>query len=477
MPTIVERLAEFSTAASYASLPSVVAQETKRLLLDSIGCALAATNEPKGRIGIATAALMGSGEATILGIGTRSSIFGAAFANGELINALDYDAILPPGHVSPYVIPGALAVAETNGATGADLLTALAIAHEISNRVGKAMDYLRDIKDDGMDTPKVYGYASTVFGATAAIMRVKRLSGGLIANGLGIAGCISPINSHMAWVRHTPSTTIKYTVAGVMAQSALTAAALAEFGHRGDIQVLDDAEYGFRAMINSKRWEPAAITAELGSRWGYVSESSFKPYPHCRVLHSVFDVLIGLLDAHDIQPREIENIKVFGEAFVELPIWLNNRIEHVQDAQFSLKHGIALAAQRVPPGKAWQDPSLVHSPEVLNLMERVTHHAHPDYVRLLKENRASRPARVEVTARGQTFTGESRYPKGSPSPDPASYMTDDELIAKFLHNAEGVLSDMAAEEVVATILSLENASNISRLMGLLTPGAPLRKVS
>ena len=477
MPTIVERLAEFSTAASYASLPSVVAQETKRLLLDSIGCALAATNEPKGTIGIATAALMGSGEATILGIGTRSSIFGAAFANGELINALDYDAILPPGHVSPYVIPGALAVAETNGATGADLITALAIAHEISNRVGKAMDYLRDIKDDGMDTPKVYGYASTVFGATAAIMRVKRLSAGLIANGLGIAGCISPINSHMAWVRHTPSTTIKYTVAGVMAQSALTAAAMAEFGHRGDIQVLDDAEYGFRAMINTKRWEPEAITAELGSRWGYVSENSFKPYPHCRVLHSVFDVLIALLETHDIQPREIENIKVFGEAFVELPIWLNNRIEHVQDAQFSLKHGIAMAAQRVPPGKAWQDPSLVNSPEVLSLMERVTHHAHPDYVRLLKENRASRPARVEVTARGQTFTGESRYPKGSPSPDPASYMTDDELIAKFLHNAEGVLSDKAAEEVVATIMSLENASNISRLMGLLTPGAPLRKVS
>ena len=299
----------------------------------------------------------------------------------------------------------------------------------------------------------------------------------MIANGLGIAGCISPINSHMAWVRHTPSTTIKYTVAGVMAQSALTAAALGEFGHRGDIQVLDDADYGFRAMINTKRWEPAAITAELGSKWLFVSENSFKPYPHCRVLHSVFDVLIGLLETHDIQPREIENIKVFGEAFVELPIWLNNRIEHVQDAQFSLKHGIALAAQRVPPGKAWQDPSLVHSPEVMNLMERVTHHAHPDYVRLLKENRASRPARVEVTARGQTFIGESRYPKGSPSPDPASYMTDDELIAKFLHNAESVLSVQAAQEIVATIMSLESASNIARLMGLLTPGAPLRKVS
>jgi len=69
------------------------------------------------------------------------SIFGAAFANGELINALDFDAILPPGHVSPYVIPGALAIAESTGAPGTDLITALALSHEMSYRIGKAMDY------------------------------------------------------------------------------------------------------------------------------------------------------------------------------------------------------------------------------------------------------------------------------------------------------------------------------------------------
>ena len=40
--------------------------------------------------------------------------------------------------------------------------------------------------------------ASTIFGATAAIMRVKRLDAGLTAHALGIAGSISPVNSHMA---------------------------------------------------------------------------------------------------------------------------------------------------------------------------------------------------------------------------------------------------------------------------------------
>ena len=143
----------------------------------SIGCALAAIGEPKGRIGIEIARQMGSGkEATILGLGSCSSIFGAAFANGELINALDFDAILPPGHVSPYVIPGAMAVAEVRGASGADFVAAMAVAHEMSNRLGKAMDYLRDIKDGKMNTPKVYGYATTLFGATAAVMRMMSAS-------------------------------------------------------------------------------------------------------------------------------------------------------------------------------------------------------------------------------------------------------------------------------------------------------------
>lgn len=467
MTTIIEQLGEFSAGCSYESLPPEVAEESKRILLDSIGCAVAALNEPKGTIAIEIARQMGeSSDATILGTGTTGSVFGAAFANAELINALDFDSVLPPGHVSPYVIPGAMAVAEAGRLPGADLVIANAVAHEMSNRIGKAMDYLRDMRDGKMDTPKVYGYASTIFGATAAIMRVKGLDASLTAHALGIAGSISPVNSHMAWVRHAPSTTIKYTAGGIMAQAALTAAMMGELGHRGDFLMLDDAEFGYPAMIGTRRWEPAPITDGLGEVWRFVPESSIKPYPHCRVLHSVFDVLTSLLETNDIKPAEIERIRVCGEAFVELPIWQNNRIEHVQDAQFSIKHGIALAAQRVKPGRAWQDPALVNDPGVLALMDKVTHEAHPDYMALLREHPASRPARVEVAARGRTFTGESRYPKGSPSPDPSSYMTTDELVAKFRHNADGILPDAVADEAVETILNLEKAPDMSKVMAL-----------
>jgi len=474
--TIIERLAEFTANCTYKSLPDKVSNETKRILIDSIGCGLAATDEPKGKIGIDIGYMMGgdTGAATILGTGQKTSIFGAAFANGELINALDFDAILPPGHVSPYVIPAAMALAEAHETSGADLVTAVAVAHEMSNRIGKAMDYLRETKNGVVSTPKVLGYSCTIFGATAAALKVKGVGSDVIAHALGIAGCITPVNSHMAWVNHAPSTTVKYTVAGVLVQNALTAAAMGELGHRGDIQVLDDPEYGYAAMIGTSRWEPKNITDKLGNNWGFVAQNSFKPYPHCRVLHSIFDAMIEVLDKNNITHDEIENIRAFGEGFVERPIWLNQRIEHVQDGQFSITHGLALAAHRVRPGKAWQNPELVFKPSVINLMKRVTHEAHPDYVKLINDNSASRPARIEIHARGRIFVGERRYPKGSPSPDPSSYMTTDELCNKFRHNAEDVLSQTATEDILDALLNLERVDNFSSVMRIFNEGNTTR---
>jgi 2-methylcitrate dehydratase PrpD len=467
--TIVEELADFTQRSDYATLPAEVVEECKRLLLDSIGCALAATEEPKGRIGIEYGRLIGGsgGDATIIGTGDRVSIFGAAFANGELINALDFDSVLPPGHVSPYVLPGALAVAESAGASGKDLIAAVAVAHEMSYRMGKAMDYVRDVKDGKSSPPPVVGYSSTVFGATAAIARLKGLAQDVVASALGIAGATGPVNAHRAWTMHNPSSTIKYLMAGGLAQSAMTAAHMAELGHRGDLQLLDDAEFGYRRFIGTGRWEPEAITTQLGTEWRFPRDVSYKPYPHCRVMHAQFDALIEILEQNNIRPEEIEGIQAWGEGWVEQPIWLNRNIEHVHDAQFSMAHGLAVAAHRVPPGKAWQDPDFVFSRSVLDLMDKTTTAVHPDYAAKISADAASRPSRIEVTARGTSFVAERSYPKGSPSPDPSTFMTTDELVAKFRHNAEGIVADDQVDGLVEAILDLETVSDVGTIMSRL----------
>ena len=123
MSSLTQELAKFAAEIKFEDLPQTVVHEAKRVLLDSIGCALAGIAVDKGKIPVELARRSGgSPESSIIGVGGKVSCSNAAFANGELINALDYDTILvPPGHVTPYVIPAPLAVAESVGASGSFL--------------------------------------------------------------------------------------------------------------------------------------------------------------------------------------------------------------------------------------------------------------------------------------------------------------------------------------------------------------------
>jgi 2-methylcitrate dehydratase PrpD len=469
METIIEQLAGFSAGTRFEDLPTPVVEEVKRLVLDSIGCAFAAVEHPKGRIGIDYGRMVaGQGNAAIIGTPHRASVLGAAIANGELINALDMDAVVPPGHVTPYVLPGALAIGETSDASGRDLIRAVAVAHEMSWRFGKAMDYLRDMKDGQLDTPKVFGFSSTVFGATAAIGMLQRQSAETLADSLSIAGYISPVQSMMAFFHHAPSTTIKYTMAAALVQAAMMAAHMGLLRHRGDVQLLDDAEHGYARFIGTKRWEPARITDGLGKRWGFIDEQIYKLYPHCRILHGPLDCLIDIVEQHDIRPEEIDSIDLLVEGFVEKPTWLTQDIQHVHDGQFSIAHGMAIGAHRLKPGRDWQDPKHVFSPSVLALMKKVRHRVHPDYEKALASHASARPSRVEVRARGQTFVAETLYPKGSPSPDPGNLVSTAELIAKFHHNAEGVVPRRTADAIVNAVMDLDRECDVAMLMTLTT---------
>ena len=472
MSTIIEQLAAFSTSTRFEDLPTAVVDEAKRLVLDSIGCAFAAVDHPRGRIGIDYGRMVaGQGSASIIGTPHRASVLGAAIANGELINALDMDAVVPPGHVTPYVLPGALTVGETSNASGRDLIRAVAVSHEMSWRLGKAMDYLRDIRDGQLDTPKVFGFSSTIFGATAAIGMLQRQSAEVLADSLSIAGYISPVNSMMAFFHHAPSTTVKYTMAAALVQSAMMAAHMGLLRHRGNVQLLDDPEHGYACFIGTRRWEPARITDGLGERWGFTSEQLYKLYPHCRILHGPLDCLISIVEQHDIRPEEIDGIDLLVEGFVEKPTWLTQDIQHVHDGQFSIAHGMAIGAHRLKPGRDWQDPKHVFSPSVLALMKKVHHRVHPDYEKALSSHASARPSRVEVRARGQTFVAETLYPKGSPSPDPGNLISTPELIAKFHHNAEGVVARPTADAVVNAVMGLDQERDVAALMTLTTQTA------
>ena len=68
--------------------------------------------------------------------------------------------------------------------------------------------------------------------------------------------------------------------------------------------------------------------------------------------------------------------------------------------------------------------------------------------------------------------GEARYPRGSPSPDPSTTLSTDELIDKYRDNAQGVISANQIDASLRLLTQLESVDDFSELMSVLRVGQP-----
>jgi 2-methylcitrate dehydratase PrpD len=470
MSTTIDALAGFASRTTFDTLPPDVVAEAKRVLLDSIGCALAGVKSEKGRWAREFAREFHAGppRATAIGFGDRLSVPGAAFVNGELINGLDFDASGKPGHVPPFVIPAFLAAAELRQASGKDLIVACALAHEISNRIGGAMSSFRDIDQGKVSWPPVAGYSSCIFGGTAAVAKLEQFSEERLAHALGMAGHLAPMQSQSSWINNLPPTSAKYLMAGWINQAAISAVYLVKAGHRGNLAVLD-GDYGFWRFAGSAKWNAAGAVAGLGSEWRFPREITYKQYPICRIMHGALDGLASIIEKHGLRPEEIEHIHAGLEASCVQPVFGLREIGNQVDAQFSVPYGLAVMAMGIPPGARWQDPAVMHSEELRRTMAKVTFEPHPGYVEALKKNPKARLSRVEVKARGRILVEDREVIRGTWTADPTTALSDMELLAKFEKNAAEVLPADRARELGSELMALEQVSNIAATISRLSP--------
>lgn len=469
MENTITRLAEFVDRTEYETLPEEAAHEAGRLLLDTVGCALSGMKSDKGRWGIDYARMFFSGnpQATVLGFGDRMSAMGAVFANAEMINGLDYDAA--GKHLPPFVVPGCLAVAEMNHASGKELINAAALAFEVGIRVGKALGSYRDIRDDKTSLPPVTGHSSAVFGGAAGVAKLSGMNAAATAQALSMAGLISPVQTQTPMHKDLPTTSCKYVLAGWAAQTSLTAPYLIRAGHRGDLNVLD-GEYGYWRFTGSTRWNPESVVDRLGEKWVFIRNVPIKQYPCCRMMHGGLDCLTAIVREQKLRPEEIEGIHVYLEATCEEPLFHNPVLENQIDAQFNVRYNMAVAASGIRPGLAWQEKETLRDPAIRALMEKVSFEPHPSYVNALKKNADSRISGARVTARGQVFYKETSFIKGTNTDDPATAINDRELKEKFLENAGHVLPAGQALEAYEMLADLENVRDVNELLPVLCTG-------
>jgi 2-methylcitrate dehydratase len=167
--TLAHQLANYACELKFEDLSKEVVHEVKRRVIDSLGCALGAWNEEPCVIARNVASEFSAKRgSTIIGTAHQAPPDWAAFANGCCIRYFDYnDTYLSkePAHPSDN-ISAALAIAESLGSTGRELITAIALAYEVQCRLCDAAS----IRARGWDHP-TYGDFSTAL-ACANLMKL-----------------------------------------------------------------------------------------------------------------------------------------------------------------------------------------------------------------------------------------------------------------------------------------------------------------
>ena len=465
MNTTLQELANFAVSLQYEDLPAPVVEETKYLLLDAIGCALASTSTDRGKMTVALARRMGGPhESSILGLGDKVSYSSAALANGELINTVDYDALMPGGHAPPYIIPPPLAVAENTHASGRDLILATALGFEIAGRVAAALRKpgfgFKEPDGKTFEWGIREGQAYSNFGASAAAGKLLDLDPNKMAHAMGISGHLAQVLTHARYSFSDQRHMTKYGVPGWQNTGAVNAVLLAEMGYSGDLSIFDP-EHGFWKFCGYDYWNPEVITADLGKKWIF-TKVNYKPYPCCRMLHGAIDCLYSIIDGHHLIPEDIESINAYCHPTVDLPCFTNPAVENIVAAQFNPKYVLSVVAHRVKIGVEWLDAETMKDPNILELGKKITCTGHPEYGKQILKDPTVTLNKVEVVAGGKTFTEERKKVRGTSGTEVA--MTRDELIGKFRHNASRILTQDKIDRAVDTMLSLNEFEDTSRLI-------------
>ena len=439
-------LAQFAATLGYDAIPERVRTHCKNVLLDTIACAVAGhQGEETGQIAALAGGLAQSSESSVIG-GDRLSLAGATLLNGYLVTAVTMCDIHRSTltHVTPEVVPAALAIAERDARSGRDLLVALAAGFEVTTRVGIGSDYPA-MRARGWHGPGVIG----PFGAAAAVGWLRRFDAETMARAFGLAGSQSA-GTFAAW--GTP--TVKFhQCRGAL--SGLLAALLAEQQFVATREFLTAKDGGlYNAYSNGGM--PELATAELGTRWE-LEQIALRLWPSASLMQGMNTALFDILEQHAVDPARVKNVRV---ALAQTAFDMHGTLPRYK-AKFEalisghytaavILHDRALTLAQFEPAR-YDDPALRRFAE------------HQVDIRLDPALSGVQTVVEIETADGTTLTARCDHPRGS-AENPLSPAQVEE---KFRAYAGDVLAPTSVDEVIAAVMHIEDFPSVRDLMDLL----------
>jgi len=451
---LATQLAAWVSTLTFADLPEDVVTATKLRVLDVVGLALAGSETAFGRSTRAAAVVLSPpGPSRILGTGEKVSVSAAAFANAAFAQALEFDDTHNESivHMSSPAVAAALALSESRRLSGRDVIVAIALANEISSRVGSVAPgqfHRRGFHPTGLFAP---------FGVTYLAGKLLGSDAGTMARGAGICGSVAA-GLLECWVDGTQS---KFLHSGFAAQSGIAAATLAHAGVTGPPTVLE----GRFGLFASHLQDPQAkkdlerVTGGLGLTWES-RNASFKPYPAAHVLHPYVDAVLHARETHGITPADVYHIECpvaeFNVSIVCEPVAEKLAPASDSHARISLQYTIAEALHEGKLGKTAYAPSNLRNPAILALAQRVRYYIDPDF-----PGPGHFKGAVRITLHdGRVIEETQEHNLGSPE----NPMTAAQLRAKFDENASGMLSTSDRSRLASEIDRLDQLDDASTIV-------------
>ena len=433
---VAESIAVWAHALAFSDIPKEVIEASKLHILDTLGIGIAGGADEVGLITRRWLPHAGSGSASILSDPRKVSAVDAAFVNGLVTHALDFDGGTFGGHPGPCIVPAILAAAEGRGLTGQQILCAYTAAMEVFGRFGLCTDYER-IHLNGFHPTAVFG----MIGATVGAGLVLGLDETQLANAIALAA------SSGAGVTANFGSMGKPLHAGNVASSAVRVAQLAAAGMYGTQRALESPE-GFQTAYMRDEIDWASFVANLGKplRMSF-APPSIKQYPTCGCNQRAIENVVTLMAENDVAPERIEEltITVNPEIFNILRFdWPENQYE----AKFSLKYNIAVTAIHGRPTiESFREP-LVSDPKIRDLGSRIRVDATG------VGNRSFTPVQMRLTDGQVIETANSDLP-GSPR----APLGEQAVVRKFLSCCDRVVGSEVADAACTGVLELDSSAD------------------
>ena len=448
-----ERLADFVANQSTDEIPGDVYDAARDAVIDTLGVALAGSQEPVAEIVASWVNEIGArATATVWGRTFATHAAEAAFANGISAHALDFDDSLPSGrgHISACLVPTVLAVGEASGSSGRGVLAAYAIGLETAGAFGRVF---------GPGHLRRGWHPTATIGALAATAAAGRLSG-LDAEGVarawGIAG------SQVSGLARNFGTMTKPFHVGHAAQAGVMSAWLAAKGLTSDAAIFDD-KGGIIDTYTGGDGEPIeAILSSLCDPWDILSPGNcVKRWPCCYSGHRTIAALYGLIEDHAITADDVTDVSVSFLPGGDTAL-LSTDPQTGLEGKFSIEYMVAAVLLDGPLTRATFTDAMVQRPEARRLMQRVRRINIPDekfYSGIVGYND------ITITTRRDRFEiREDRVPGSRAWP-----ISEKDRDDKFMDCARPVLGDTGTAALLDQLKAIRSAGDLRGLLKATVP--------